>query len=201
MTAESAQTAKINQNSVVPAEKSCKHYVMMMLCIFFFKYHFAICDTGTQIAKVEATVLSPSLNTFTLPNPYPSASKQVLKCLLENLSNYAGQLLAPPGVHVSCTSSSVTTDVSNRSMVKRFYCLQRTWVNWISCMSLCPSRLGSDGLKRSDTLSLVPRPHRWSGHETRIHSMCNERHREAGARAMYMQHASGNYKVLLSSAC
>ena len=66
-------------------------------------------------------------------------------------------------------------------------------------MSLCPSRLGSDGLKRS--VSLVPRPHRWSGHETRIHSMCNERHREAGARAMYMQHASGNYKVLLSSAC
>ena len=107
-------------------EQRCKHYVMMMLCSFFFKYHFAICDTGTQIAKVKATVLSPSLNTFTLPNPYPSASKQVLKCLLENLSNYAGQLLAPPGVHVSCTSSSITTDVSNRSMAKRFYCLQRT---------------------------------------------------------------------------
>ena len=67
-------------------EQRCKHYVMMMLCsLFFFKYHFAICDTGTQIAKVKATVLSPSLNTFTLPNPYPTASKQVLKCLLENM--------------------------------------------------------------------------------------------------------------------
>ena len=102
-------------------EQRCKHYVMM-IC-FFFKYHFAICDTGN---KVKATVLSPTLNTSTLPKPYPSASKQVLKCLLENLSNYAGQLLAPPGVHVSCTSSSITTDVSNRSMAKRFYCLQRT---------------------------------------------------------------------------
>ena len=150
MTVESAQTAKTNQNSVVPAEKSCVNKdvsTTLWWCyvVFFFKYHFAICDTGTQIAKVKATVLSPSLNTFTLPNPYPSASKQVLKCLLENLSNYAGQLLAPPGVHVSCTSSSITTDVSNRSMAKRFYCLQRTWVNWISCMFLCPTRLGSRG--------------------------------------------------------
>ena len=132
MTVEPAQTAKTNQNSVVLAEKSSAVWRKDVSTVLWWSYGTLFNTTllfVTQVhnwKKSSAMYCLQPLRTHPHCQRHPPASKQVLKCLLKNLS------MASFLLHLEYTCQLYLFQYYNRCLkqINGLQILQCTWVNW-----------------------------------------------------------------------